>query len=435
MIVDRLGPKNTGLVYLGVSAVMLTVALIVIWFAVWRWLGISALEDSRLARLERDEPSALLAGRTAAARFEHPATVLAASDLDQPAAVERLRNLLPRALGRDRRVLQIAIGIAALRRGQAPGVDVDGADGTLLQKWAAMEKDGKLVDLTLPAGEAPQAPLYLAVTQRRAQLAWLAGDAPAMREALGALRLLWPKHSESERAAAFVRVLDPAVPGNRMTVGNVFNDQELRTRYLRVLTRLVPKRATDLARVIPPTLRTPAETDRIASEDLLTASIAPRGGNPVEDLPSMVNRILVKPTDFALATAAVRCLEGGRMDLARRLADKSPPALQAEILTGIAVQEGDLLALLKLAPQRKDLAPRISPPVGRPGLIAFHISSPIGIVPRVGGLEVRVDAKPVSATAVARFGSLVQIEIAQTVSVFLEVKLGDALVYAGQVGL
>lgn len=420
-----LQPRIVGFAMLGVAAILLLVATLIGWGAIQRWRAIAAIEDHHLARLAGRANSARDSAQRAAAIL--PDSAMAALPAIDPSAEDagaRLERLLRAAEPRDRAVVAATVVFSAALRGGA--VDrVDGADGVLLGHLAALAKDGLRPFPALPADDAPQAAILAQAAQRHVAAAWAAGDREQLARGLGMVLLTRPTHPDIRPVATLLAALDPAV--ERGPLGNLVGASGGDPiALLRRAALLAPERAPLLFALIPPDKRRPEEARRV-----LAAS-----GGTAEPLEAQVAKGLASPSPALLASLFARCLEQDRTDLARQLAEKAAEPQRRDLRIALARHLGDVSALAALQPERTDLAPLASPPVAGVGLVAFHLGTASGMVPRVGDLRARVDDAPIPPERIKRWGSLVVLLLpGKSGMVDLDVTLGGTSVFAGGVRL
>ena len=418
-------PRLVGLVLLGVAAVILLISALIGWNAVQRWRAFVAIEDHHLARLGGHANGARNHAETAAALL--PQAAMAALPAIDPAADQAAGQLelLSRSVHpRERAIVATTAAFSAALHGNA--VDgVDGADGALIKHLAALSKGGLPVFPAFSGNDAPQAAILGQAAQRHAASAWKAGNREELVRGLGLVLLTRPYHAEAKQAVTVLAALDPAADRAVLSglIGGLGSDGHL---LLRRAALLAPERAAVLTAIIPAEQRTPAEAQ------LLLAA----GGEPGEKLESLIAKALASPSPILLADLFQRCLDQDKVDLAQKIADQAVEPHQRELRIALAHHLGDVLALAALQPERTDLKPAASPPVGGSGLIAFHLATPAGLIPRIGELRVRADGKEVPADRITRRGSLVVLLMpGASGMVEIDVKLGDTLVFAGGVSL
>lgn len=417
--------RLVGLVLLGISAVLLLVATLVSWNAVQRWRAIAAIDDHHLARLSGRTNSARESAETAAALL--PGAAMAALPAIDPAddsAAERLDGLSRAVHPRDRAIVTTTTAFSAALRGKT-GETIAGADGVLIKHLTALAKGELPVFPTLPAKDAPQAAILSQAAQRHAAAAWKAGNRDQLARGLGLVLLAHPTHAEAKQAVTLLAAIDPA--GNRDTIAGLVGALGAKgPELLRRAALLAPERTTLLFALIPTDQRTPEEAQAILAG----------GGSQGEKLESLVEKGLASPSPALLANLFQRCLDQDKTALARQIADKAVEPQQRDLRIALAQHLGDVLALAALQPERSDLKPTTSPPVTGPGIIAFHLATPSGLVPRVGVLRARANGEDIPADRIKRWGSLVVLLMPKVSGkIDVDVKLGDTTVFAGGVSL
>ena len=420
----HLQPRVLGLILIGISAVLLLTAALLGWNAVQRWRAIAAIEDHHLARLGGHANAAREHADQAAQLLPSLAmSALPAIDPSADTAAERLAGVANAVPTGDRAIVATTAAFSGALRGKAE--TVDGADGVLIKHLAALASGTLPPFPSLPANDAPQAAILNQAAQRHAAAAWKAGNRQELARGLGLVLLTRPAHAEAKAAAAVLTAID--VGGSSETITALTS--ALGTKGADLLRRaalLAPERAALLLALIPADQRTPAEAQAVVGA----------GGNPSEKLEILVAQGLAAPEPALLANLFRRCLDQDKPDLARQIADKAVEQQQREMRIALAQYLGDVAALATLQSERTDLKPTTSPPVGSPGMVAFHLATPSGLVPRVGDLRARANGQDVPTERIKRWGSLVVLVLpSMSGMVDIDVKLGETTVFAGGVRL
>lgn len=409
-----------GIGLLVAAAICLLLAILIAWNGITRWRAINAANAWQMARLAGQTNDAAEAAKTAARLGAGDAAlVLPAIDLNQ-ADADRLSRLRRDVPTQQRRLVDAAIAFHAVLHGGNGGV-LDGVDGRLLDHIVALKRGGALPPFPeLDRGDIPFAAILDRAVQTHVQAAWNAGDASALQAGLEPFVLLRPDHLERAKARTILAAL--AGPTAASFVHDVTAQRQ---DLLRHLAQLAPDRADALIRLIPEDQRTPAEIQR-----LLLA------GGAAVDLKQQVEQALANPGEAVFVVLFRRCLEEDRLDLAQRLIDKAPAGIKPGMQLALAFRVGDIATVLRLQPERRDLQPRITAPIGRENQITFHLMTEAGLVPRGDGLVVRLNEERVAPDRIKRRGSLVEIQFrGGGMTVILEVKLGERLIFAGAVRL
>lgn len=402
------------------AAICLLLAIIIGWSGITRWRAIHAANTWQMARLAGQANEATEAASTAArlapgdAALVLPDIELVRTDADRLA---RLRRDVP---AQQRRLVDTAIAFHAVLHGDSGG-SLDGVDGRLLNHLVALKRGGAIPPFpAVERGDLPFAAIFDHTVQTHIQAAWDAGDATALRAGLEPFVLLRPDHPERAKARTILAAISGA------TAPSFVHDiTDERNAFLRHLAQLAPDRADALIRLIPEAQRTPDEIQR-----LLLA------GGETADLKRQVEQALANPGEAVFVVLFRRCLEEDHTDLAQRLIDKAPASIKPGMELALAFHVGDVATVVRLQPDRRDLQPRATPPIGRENLITFHLMTEAGLVPRGDGLVVRLNEERVAPDRIKRRGSLVEIQFrGGGMTVNLEVKLGDKIIFAGPVRL
>jgi len=420
-----LHPRLVGIILMCVAGALLITAGLIGWNAVQRWQAINHITDSHIARLAGRASSAKESAEAAAALLPDDAmATLPALDPADDGAGPRLERLARAVHPRDRAIVATTAAFSAALRG-SDAEAIDGADGLLIKHLTALAKGGLPPFPTLPANDAPQLAILVQAAQQHAAAAWKAGNRDQLIRGLGMVLLARPTHAEAKAMATLLTAFEPRAEKAQLAnlIGGLGPEGLALARRAALL---MPERAPQILAVIPSAQRTPEEEQRILAA----------GGEQGESLDSLVQKGLASPSPALLASLFRRCLDQDKVDLARQIADKAVEPQRRDLQAALANHIGDALALAALHPERSDLKPTTSPPVGRPGVIAFHLATGSGLVPRVGELHARVDGKAVPATSIKRWGSLVVLLLPGSAgNVDLDIKLGDTTVFAGGVRL
>jgi len=409
-----------GIGLLVAAAICLLLAILIGWNGITRWRAIHAANTWQMARLAGQTNDAAEAAKTAARLGSGDAAlVLPDIDLSQAdnARLSRLRRDVP---AQQRRLVDATLAFHAVLHNSTGG-SLDGVDGRLLDHIVALKRGGTMPTFPMvERGDMPFAAILDHAVQNHLQAAWNAGNATALRAGLEPFVLLRPDHPEHAKA----RTILAAIAGG--TAPSFVHDiADQRTAFLRHLAQLAPERADSLIRLIPEAQRTPDEIQR-----LLLA-----GGNTV-DLKQQVEQALTSPGEAVFVVLFRRCLNEDRTDLAQRLIEKAPVHLKPGMELALAFHAGDVATVSRLQPERRDLQPRATAPIGRENLITFHLMTDAGLIPRGDGLDIRLNEERVAPDRIKRRGSLVEVQFrGGGLTVNLEVKLGDKIVFAGPVRL
>jgi hypothetical protein len=416
-LLDRLGARTGGIILLVVAAVLGLLAAWIAYGAINRWQTASSLEDWRLDLLARDDSAAHQDAQDAAATRGDAAAVLPSIDLASEADAQLLETLAARVPARQREAVRTVAALAAARRG-ATAASAPGTDGVLIAHLQRLGKDGPPPALELGHDDPPHLATLAVVLARQFQAAWAAGAVDAIRQAAGPLLLLDPRRKEAPALRLILAATDSGYPGPQLAqLITAIPEQGERLALVRQLCRLSSAHTLDLVKAIPPDKATAEEQQRglLGSES---------------QLEPLVKKALATPSEPVSEALIPRCLAEGRGDLARQLiallrADRKPPFELA-----LASAEGDLAAVARLAGDKPELAPRISPPVFADGQFAFHLSTTSGLIPRTP-VEVRVKGQPVPAGRIQRFASLVLVHATLAAGDAYEVRLGDRVIGSG----
>jgi hypothetical protein len=401
-----------GLVQLAIAGVLAIITALLVWGSVTRWVGISHIVDARARMRDSQDESAKRHAKLAAESLPNePAAVLLDIDLTSEADFKRLQRLEGKCATNLKPLVQVAESLSLVLRGQPAG-DAPGADGALLTLLADAMKSGRPSPLPSLPKDAPPHQAVLAMTlvaELRAALK--AGDRARVRESAGALGLLLPAHPQGPMITFICAALDPDFDQRQFpSLVQRIKDKGQLVEVTRALGRIAPDRA------------------RLLDSISLGLSM---------DLPE--GQVLKAQVDAAAAGGAVdvqslarRCFESGHPELAKPLLPKLPPEVQPSFRRAILNQEGDLLALA--ASGDPVLVPRLAPARCRPGLVAFHLSNDLGLVPK-SAVTVRLNGNDVPAGKVRHTGSLYSAETELSGAVDLEVRVGDKAIFTGKVFL
>jgi hypothetical protein len=415
------GERTRGFILLGVAAVMLTAGLLIGWGGITRWRAITAVQRYHMDLLGSKDDAARTSAKEAAALLPNDAaTALAAIDPAADGADDRLERLARAVPPRQRPLVASTRSFAAVLAGKPAGDGAEGADAALLKHLVALAS-GELAPFPeLRQGDPPAMAILSRTAQAHAQAAWNAGKPAELRAALGILALLRPQHAEIVQIKAVLAAVDPDCDAVRvLDAFTQLGDRQ--TAWARRLALLAPARARLFIGRIPADQRTGEENQQM------------QVGAAQDDLQQVVDRALASPGEAAVVMAFIRCTQESRLDLAAKLVEKAPEGTRQDLQLALAYQQGDFRTVAKLDPTRTDLKPAITTPLGRPGFISFHLSTPAGLVPVVGGLDVRLDGQRVAPDRLKRWGSLILVEFRGAGEMTLEVRIGDVLVFNGKV--
>lgn len=417
-----LSERVHGLLLLSGAAVLLLSALLIGNGAINRWRAVVAVQSYHLAHLGSHDGEAGEHATAAAALLpDDAATALAAIDPAAPNATDELDLLARRVPARQRSLVQATMAFAAVLAGKAAENTIEGADATLLKHLAQLGRGEQAAFPILSQGDAPSMAIYSRTAQAHAQAAWNAGKADALRSSLAVLALLRPQHHEIAEIRAVLAAVTPECDKVRVleAVSQINTNP---TAWARRLAVLVPARAPLFLGLIPANQR--------SSEELQQLNL---GGVDGETLQAAVERAITAPGDAVMVATFLRCVQENQLDLAAKLVDKAPAGIKRDLQIALAYQRGDFLTLATIDPKRTDLKPQNTAPIRQAGRLSFHLASLTGLTPQVGGLNLRIDGKPVAPERIKRWGSLVMVDHPGAGDLQLEVKMGDTLISAGPV--
>jgi hypothetical protein len=423
--IAQLGTRKLGFVLLAIALILLIAAVNIAYSGINRWLALYNLKSYTLSQLQGEHEEAREAITKAASRLpKRAATVLPSVDLTTDNGLERLDRLRRIAPLGERQIIATAIAFGQASRKNSPTGDYpENSDAVLIRWLVALNTSTTPKSMALSKEDPPHSKPYTYVLQRHFQAGIASGNVDMLRDSAGRLVLLYPRHPEIDKVRFVAALCDPAFPSDALrNMGSSLNPPESRTALVRRLGKLFPDRSAYILPLIPAEQRTEDENHAV----LLTSP---------DTLETTVGLALASPTEPILRSMSTRCLNSNRPDLARRLAAVAHPPLTDELLLNIAIYEGDLSALAKLSGEKTNLQPQISKPVAHPGMIAFHLSTPSGVIPRAGALEVIVGGVVMTSNNITRFGSLVLIEVSDRGPVAIEVKLDGTALFVGQVQL
>jgi len=417
-----LNERYQGMIMLAIAALMLLGAILITNGAIARWRAISAIQRYHMGLLSgKDQASATSAKEAAALMPDDAATALAHIDPASDSAMAKLEQLARVVPLQQRGLVNTTLAFSLVLNGKSPGDGADGADAILLKRLSALGKGEMAPFPEFKQGDTPSLAIYSRTAQAQAQAAWQTGKASELRAPLAALAMLHPHHPEAPAIRAVLAAVNPDCDKFRaLDALSLLGDK--RIAWARRLAVLVPSRATLFLTLIPSDQRTDDENQQINI-----------GGAQGEPLKTLVERTLASPGEAAVVTAFIRCIREGELDLADKLVEKAPEGTKQDLQLALAYQRGDFLTVGKLDPKRTDLKPQITVPIGRPGSMSFHLSSLAGLIPTVGGLDIRIDSQRVAPDRIKRFGSLVMVEFKGTGDFMLEVRIGETVVFAGKV--
>ncbi len=408
-----------GILLLSTSAVCLLLAVVIGWGAISRWRAISAANHWQTARLTGNSNDTIEAAQAAAHYGSSEAALgLPAVDLKAPDTVrlDALRRGVP---ARQRPLIDATLAFHGLLHG-GNGQDLQGDNGRLLAHVATLKQGLSIPPFPkLERGSDMYAAILDYALQAHIQVAWNAGDAGKLLEALAPFVLLRPDHADYAKARTILAGLSGTAMG-----GFLVQDAN-RVILLRQLATLAPEHADALFALIPEKDRSAAEIQR-----LLLA------GGAQSELKPLVERALANPSDAVLLVLFRRCLAENNRELAQHLLAQAPPSIKPAMELAFAFSSGDVAAMVRLQPQRKDLRPQITPPLGRENVITCHLTTAAGLNPSNAGLVVRLNEEPVAPERIKRRGSLLEIQFHGGGTVVnLEIKIGDVVVFGGPVQL
>lgn len=419
-LINKLGTRSSGFTLMAIAAGLAACGAGLVMTSIWRWEAIDSLDTYHLSLFARAGKDALEAAREAAQDMPHEATaVLPSLDLSHDEAVQTMTRLVPRAGPGQRRLLEVADGLAQVLHDKAPA-DIPGDDGILLSYLAALPKTGPSAAPALGNGSPPQRGILALALQRRFAAAWAAGDAESVRAACGPLLLLDPRQPDAGRLRILLSVSDTATSSDRLRA--VFQeglpDAAARVAFIRQACVLWPHRLPDLVALIPPEQLTVEERQ---------SSLTSISGK----LDDQVRNAVSHPDQDIIDMLLPRAIAMGRVDLARQLFNLLHADRKAPHELALATLEGDLPTMLKLSGDHPELIPRISTPVIANGRMSFHLASPSGFIPHTR-IDVRIDGKPLSDDKVLHWASLVTVDIGPSSGRPYEVRLGDRIVASGK---
>jgi hypothetical protein len=441
-LIDALGLRTLGFILLGIAAILLLVAVLIIMGAVTRWQAIASLDDYRLKALAGNgKEGQALAKEAATLLGSEATTALAAIDLGDPAAGAALQNIISRVPPAQRPAVETALALHQALNGQAVSSMPEGGNGAAIRHIVELAKGGKPATLELPKDSPAYATVLVMLAHRRFQAAWTSGDAQAIRQTAGELALAAPLSPHAKPLLALTRVLEPDVDTNQIRPAlDLIRDADTKLMITRALALLVPRHAVLLVQTIPADKRTPDERALLQPQSTPTpspgstpsAAQAQAGAaNRNPDLELVVRAAMASPTEVTLETLIARSINEGRTDLARKMLELVRVERKPQWQFLIAEAEGDLATILRLAPNKPEYQPRTSKPVFTSGAVSFHLSTSNGFVPR-NVLGVTLAGKPIPRAQVQRVGSLVTIDVG-TGRGALEVKLADRTVLSTKV--
>jgi hypothetical protein len=400
-----------GIILLAVGALFLLISAFSCWSAWNRWSAVSHVRAARARMVDAYDDSVRRHGaEAAAAQPNEPAAVLIDIDLTKEADYARLETLERRCAADQRGLVRVAEALSLVLRGK-PAPDLPGGDGVLLKALAALMNGSKPSAIVLPREEPPHQSVMLATYLAQLRAAFSANDRALVRDAADALGLLVPNSPDGPAIALICGALDPNFdPKMLQTISTRVTDEKLRRAVLH-----------DVAMVAP---------DRALLLDAIASGQAP-GTTPGKILEATVRASLASDGADALPLAR-RCFDAGRPDLAKLLLPKLPADAQAAFRNLVLNQEGDVAELAKSG--NPALMPRVTTPRGRPGLIAFHLTNDLGMVPKTE-LKVRIDGEAVSPDKITHTGTLYSIETPSSGAVQLEVHVGPTVFFNGKVTL
>ena len=415
----QLGSRTAGIILLALSAIVTLSAAWLIWSSIARWEAIASINAYHIAILARADKDAQTLAREAASELpQNPVTALPMLDLSRDQDAQSLARLSVQATARQRHLLETAAALSEVLAGRPPG-DVTGDDGVLLRYLAALPRSGPAAAPTLTDGDPPQRGILALTLQRRFRAAWAAGDGDAVRAAAGPLLLLDPRQPDASRLRAILYAADPQITPTRLqtAITDALSDIKSRVAFVRQLCVLLPKRSADLVAIIPAGQQTPDEHRLGASTNTGT-------------LDEQVRFAIDHPDQALVETLLPRALALGRGDQARLLfnlltADRKPPFALA-----VATLEGDVESVIALSGDLPELHPQISPPIIADGTMTFQLATPSGLLPHAR-IDLRIDGRPVSESAISRVASLVSVNIG-TMKGPYELRLGSRLVASGK---
>lgn len=413
--------RNVGLGLLAVAAILLLTAVLVLWGGINRWRAVSAVNNYQLARMAGNSND-MKDYAAIAQQFgtDDAALALPAMDLmdEDSTRLDRLRRSVP---SNQRTLIDCAIALQAAVHGKSSD-SIDGINGKLIAHIAALA-NGELPPFpTLTQGDMPYVSILDRAAQHHAQRAWIVGDAKGLKDALSILALLRPNHADNPKSKTVLAAVSDN-PGIAATF--IHEVPGKHPEFLRQMALLTPDTATTFIRLIPENERTAAEM-----QVMLLA------GGDTTPLKTQVEKAIANPSDPVLSTVFRRCLMENDTELAESLIPKASDQLKYDMRLAVAFHVGDVATIAKLLPDRKDLKPTITTPIGRNDHIAFHLTTPSGFAPRTGALDIRIDNERVPPGRIKRMGSLVEIEFKSFgQQTDLEVKLSEQIIFAGTVNL
>lgn len=233
--------KLLGIGLVVVGSAMALIAALVAWNAVQRWIAVSETRTAATQMLQgRFAEARIIASRAASRVPDEAAPALLAVNLADPAAVDRLESLAPRARGPDRSALLATVALArTLRGGTAPDLSGTG-DGRLIEVLRA-SRAGRTPPALFQAGEEPpHRQLQRAVFIQLLQQAWNAYDAEQVRILAGSLQLLQPRSLSEPLVPVLLNATSPEVSETRFL--SVASESGIPREALASIAHLVPAR-------------------------------------------------------------------------------------------------------------------------------------------------------------------------------------------------
>jgi hypothetical protein len=422
-IFDYLGPRLSGIILMAIGGVLLILTIFSVWGSVSRWEGADSIESYHLNRLSNNEDQAIKDAKRAAAVLDREAvTVIPSINLESDSDLKLLDELLSRRLPPAQRAdIETVQAFSRTLRGQASPQKVGGSDGILIAHLQTFGKEGAPSWPNLQKSEPPHASILLAALRRQFAAVWLAGDAKAIQKMAGALMLAEPLGQDANRLRFLLAAMTPKyeVPQLTPLAGLIANLDE-RIAFIRQLCLLAPERRAVLTALIPVEKKLPNERNLLPSE-------------AVASLETKVKFAVEHPKEEAFTALIPRCVQEGRIDLAKSLITYLRTEIRPPFEIAIATAEGDLSTVLRLCPNQSDLVPRISPPVLAAGSLSFHLSTDSGFVAR-SPVTLIFGNRLMATEKVKRFGSLFALDVGDAKSGTLEVRIGSRVIFAGQVG-
>jgi hypothetical protein len=402
------------IIQLAGSAVALLIALLIAYNGWNRWSGIGHINSARTRMAETYDESVRRHASAAAVQLPNEAAaVLLDVDLAKDADYARLEKLERKVDGRNRALVQTAEALSLVLRGK-PAPDVAGSDGVLLKVLSGLAAGVRPSPIVLDKGDPPHQALAVLAYSGQLRAAFAANDRRSLAEASGALAALVPGTPQGALAAFVCGALDAE-----------FDPPKLRAIADRVKDRAQLQDAAHRVAALAP--------DRAPLLDSIALGVS-ASTPPDKVLDAQVQAAVAASGTIDAVGLARRCFAAGRPDLAKLLIPKLPADAQAAFRNLVLNQEGDVGELAKLGAASPAIAPRLSTPRCPPGLIAFHVSNDLGLVPK-SALTENLDGDEVPPAKITHTGTLFSIQTTASGPLLLEVAAKGAAIFTGKVTL